>query len=380
MRTNVGQGGVLDPQQRVARILRRGRGPENSPAEEGQASPPLDSLVPGYWVEEGTERVYVGEARFPLGHTHGVRALDELRAAAGAPWPGVLFADRRPFDLSRALFLDTETTGLGRGPSTLCFMVGTGVVENGYLVVRQYMVPDYGHEPLMLRLIEQQAAQASGLVSFNGRTFDLPLLETRFVMNGYAHSPLKGLAHLDLLPTARRLWGRSQRSCALGALEENLLGILRSDQDIPGYLIPGIYAEFLSTGATEELARVFYHNRYDILSMVTLATEAGDVFANPYGASATVRRDPVALGRIREADDAPDQAQDAYRSGLSARDARTRDEARRRLAMMLKRAGDLQQAAALWLEALDDGTLSPYVELAKYYEHRPLRIHRRSWS
>jgi hypothetical protein len=332
-------------------------------------APPLESLVPGHWLQEDGERLYVGETYFALSHNHGARTLGELRTASTAPWPGAFFAGRRPFDLSRALFVDTETTGLGRGPGTFCFMVGTGRVEQDHLVVRQYMAPDYGHEPLLLRVVEELAARSAGLVSFNGRGFDLPILETRYILNGYEQSPLGGLPHLDLLPAARRLWGRTLPSCALGALEDGLLDVARSGEDIPGYLIPAIYAEFLSTGATEEIARVFYHNCIDVLSMVTLLAEAADALAPRQGFEMTSRRDPVALGRIREADDARDLAADAYRAGLAADDDRTRGESRRRLASLLKRTGQIHQAANLWIEALEEGTLYPYNELAKYYEH-----------
>ncbi|MHB1317957.1 MAG: ribonuclease H-like domain-containing protein [Anaerolineae bacterium] len=357
----------MDAQDRIARLLQRGRGPEAAPITERHAGPPLESLVPGYWLHKGRERLYVGEMHFALSHRHGTRALGELTAAGFLP--GLFFSGRRPFDLSEALFLDTETTGLGRGPGTFCFMVGTGRLEQGHLVVRQYMAPDYGHEALLLRLIDEQASLASGLVSFNGRTFDLPVLETRYILNGYDRSPLHGLPHLDLLPAARRLWKRVLPSCALGALESHLLGVERGDEDIPGYLIPGIYSDYLTTGNTEEIARVFYHNCFDVLSMVTLAAEAADALAPRQGEEVTPSHDPVALGRIREADDARELAAHAYRAGLLAPDDRTRGEARQRLASLLKRTGQVHQAATLWLEALDEGTLHPYVELAKYYEH-----------
>jgi uncharacterized protein YprB with RNaseH-like and TPR domain len=359
----------LDVQDRVAQILRQRRGSEPIPASARRRGPALDELVPGYWLNSGDERLYVGETRLPLRHRHGQWGLDALCGTAEASWPRVLFTGHRPFDLAKALFLDTETTGLGRGPGTFCFMVGVARVEQDHLVVRQYMAPDYGDEPLLLRVIADVATEASGLATFNGRTFDLPVLETRYVLNGYARSPLYGLGHLDLLLVARRLWRRSLPSCALGALERSLLGVERGEADIPGCEIPRIYAEYLSTGGTEDIARVFYHNRYDILSMVTLAAQAEKALSSVEGLEPCLACDPVALGRIREADDAPELAAAAYRSGLTAGERDTRSEARRRLALMHKRAGRLGEATGLWLDALDEGALYPYTELAKYYEH-----------
>jgi uncharacterized protein YprB with RNaseH-like and TPR domain len=367
--SNPQYGGRVDVQDRVAGILRRRHGSEPISAPERHPGPALDVLVPGYWLYSGDERLFVGERCFPLEHRHGHWDLVDGCRAAEASWPRVLFTGHRPFDLGKALFLDTETTGLGRGPGTFCFMVGTARVEQDHLVVRQYMAPDYGDEPLLLRVIADVAAEASGLATFNGRTFDLPVLETRYVLNGYVRSPLHGLGHLDLLFVARRLWGRSLPSCALGSLERSLLGVERGEADIPGYEIPGIYANYLATGATEDVARVFHHNLYDVLSMVSLTAQAAMALAGVDGLEPCVACDPVAVGRLREADDAPELAAAAYRAGMAAVQGHTRSEARRRLALMHKRAGRLGEATGLWLDALDEGALYPYTELAKYYEH-----------
>lgn len=359
----------MDLQGRIERVL--GGGKQDEPAvRAADAAAPIEALVPGYWVTTRSGRVFVGEARFRLDHRHGARVVRELCQVNVAQWPSVLFLSQAMFDLANALFLDTETTGLGRGPGTFCFMVGTGRVVDDELILRQYLAPDYGDEPLLLRLVEEQAALASGLVTFNGRSFDLPLLETRYILNGYARSPLQLLGHLDLLIAARRLWRRSLPSCALGSLETNVLNVERGEDDIPGYLIPEIYKAYLLSGAADEIARVFYHNRYDVLSMVSLVSELGDIFARAQVGKQAAYADPVAVGRLREADASVALAADAYRDGIISGDALVRREARQRLADLLKRQRCFAQATALWLEALEDGLLYPYVELAKYYEHR----------
>ncbi len=359
----------MDLQGRIERVLGGGRQDE-ADVRAGDAATPIETLVPGYWVTTRAGRVFVGEARYPLDHHHGARTVGELNRVAVTEWPAVLFASQTPFDVQQALFLDTETTGLGRGPGTFCFMVGTGRLVGDELIVRQYMAPDYGDEPLLLRLVAEDAALASGLVTFNGRTFDVPLLEMRYILNGYARSPLRHLKHLDLLTAARRLWRRSLPSCALGSLETNVLSVERGEEDIPGYLIPEIYKTYLASGATDEIARVFYHNRYDVLSMVSLVSELGYVFARARQGRQASHADPVAVGRLREADASVALAEDAYRDGIGSSDPLVRREARQRLADLLKRQQCFEQAVALWLEALEDGLLYPYVELAKYYEHR----------
>jgi len=362
---------TVDIRDRITNILGQQSNNGAKAISVGRTAPPLESLVPGYWLRSAGHSLYVGETRVPLSERHGERMLREFVVGAQADWPALLYTRREPFDLAGALLIDTETTGLGRGPGTFAFMVGIGRVDVGAdsFVVRQYLAPDYGDEPLLLERIEAEAANAAGLISFNGRSFDLPVLETRYILNGWERSPLSGMAHLDLLPTARRLWGRLLASCALSALESDLLKVARGDSDIPGYEIPAIYAEYLATGETENVARVYYHNRYDILSMVTLAAEAASALADPPAAAERGAYDPAALGRIREADESADLAAEAYRAGLTVNDASIRQDARRRLAAMLKRSGRVQEAVPLWLDGLADNALYSYVELAKYYEH-----------
>jgi hypothetical protein len=273
------------------------------------------------------------------------------------------------------VLLDTETTGLARSAGTFCFLVGLGRIEGDEMVVRQYFAPDYGDEPCLLELVSGAVEGSSGLISFNGFTFDVPLLDARYILNGYARSPLARRPHLDLLPVARRLWRGMLASCALTALERDILHIPRSEDDVPGYLIPGIYQEYLAYGETEGIARVMSHNMMDVLSMVSLSVRAAGVLAEGSARSPSPYRDPVALGRLYEAEGQPEAALAAYRQGLDAGSAARRAEAGQRLAMLLKRLGRWKEAVALWRAALDGDALEPYVELAKYLEHQ-----QRSWG
>ncbi len=345
-------------------------GPDQVPA----TAPALESLVPGRWVQSPLGRCFVSERRYPLSHQHGDLPLGDLLTSSGAPWPELFFRGE-PFDLSRAVLLDTETTGLGRGPGTFCFLVGLGQIEGDEMVVRQYLAPDYGDEPYLLELVSGAIEGSSGLISFNGASFDVPLLDARFILNGYARSPLTHRPHLDLLPVARRLWRGMLASCALVALEQDILHVPRSQDDVPGYLIPGIYQDYLTYGETEGLARVMLHNVVDVLSMVSLSARAARVLAEDSAREPSPYRDPVALGRLYEAQGQPEEALAAYRQGVVAGDSASRGEARQRLAMLLKRLGRWDEAVAEWHAALEGDALEPYVELAKYLEHQ-----KRAWA
>lgn len=271
-------------------------------------------------------------------------------------------------DIRRFIFLDTETTGLG-GAGTLPFMVGLGFFDEAdWFEVHQFFLRSPAEEPAMLALIHDLLWPDGGLVTFNGRTFDVPLLSGRFIL---ARKPthLGTLPNLDLLPPARRLWQRRLPSCALGALEKSVLGIHRTTADVPGWLIPSLYQRYVRTGDATEIARVFYHNEQDILSMVALAARLADTFSRPE-ASALPVEDRLSLARWYESQGRFAECELAYRVVLDkAPDAEKRREALANLARLLKRSERRQEALPLW-EYLADLKLDTlgHEELAKHYE------------
>lgn len=271
-------------------------------------------------------------------------------------------------NLRRLIFLDTETTGLG-GVGTLVFMVGIGFFnEADQFEVHQFFLRSPSEEPAMLSLIHEALEPDGGLVTFNGRTFDVPMLASRYIL---ARKPthVGCLPNLDLLPPARRLWKRRLPSCALGALERDVLGIRRTQADVPGWLIPTLYQQYLQTGDGREMARVFYHNEQDILSMITLAATLSRAFGQP-DAPALPIEDRLSLARWYESQGALAECEVAYRVAMDeAPDAETRHEALSGLAALLKRLDRRGEAVPLW-EYLADLKLDTagHEELAKHYE------------
>ena len=179
---------------------------------------------------------------------------------------------------AQVAFIDTETTGLSLGAGTYTFLIGVGTFEDEAFVVRQFFMRNPAEERAQLHLVEEALTRCTGIVSFNGRGFDMPLINNRFVLAAMP-LPLFGAPHLDLLPPARRLWKARWGSCSLGNLERNVLEFQRTAEDVPGYLIPDIYRQYYLTGvATEMLAHVFYHNLEDIASMVVLGARMARFF------------------------------------------------------------------------------------------------------
>ena len=175
------------------------------------------------------------------------------------------------------MFFDLETTGLSGGAGTLAFLVGCGWFDaDGAFVTRQYVLARAGDERPMLQALAGQFATAGALVSFNGKSFDAPLLESRFLFHRLEWLGAR-LPHLDILHPARRFWraesvGGEASSCSLSALERQVLGAGRHD-DVPGYEVPARYFEFVRSGDARLLSGVLAHNRLDLLSLAGLTAQ-----------------------------------------------------------------------------------------------------------
>ena len=342
-----------------------------TPSRRGPLS--LEQLLPGGRVVESDDGgCFVIDRVYALDHRHGGDALADLlgsRPAAGAAYvrePRLESLDFRDF-----VFLDTETTGLA-GAGTLAFMVGVATFEprlggDDVFVVRQYFLRDHGDERAMLRQLDALLAARAGLITFNGRSFDVPLLDNRYLMNRLP-SRLTDLPHIDLLLPARRLFRARLGSCALGALERNLLGLQRTQDDVPGALIPALYYQYLRTGEMGALTGVFYHNQMDVLSMVTLAAR---IFRQLEASCCDDPIDQFSLARWQTDLGLRERAESTLRASLDGEmPFETYHEGLHRLAALLKAGGRRDEAVVVWQQIAHTSThdISAHVELAKHYE------------
>jgi hypothetical protein len=362
---------------------------------------------------------FVRCTHYALDHLHGDRALQsalahqgEIVARLAGNWAAAdrAAADRAAaraaptVDLRDAIFLDTETTGLAGGAGTLVFLVGVGYFscEDGIraspdsrsfdklrtsfpapdrFVIEQYFLRDPAQEAAMLCALDRLVNRRNAIVTFNGRAFDVPLLETRFTLSRIAPS-FGDKVHLDLLPPARRAWRNSLSSCSLSSLEYHLLDVRRDQQDVAGFLIPQLYREYLQSGAgdlNDDMQRVMYHNLHDILSMVTLISRLVDALVQPNSAA-----EHLAAARYYERLGEPEAAERGYRAALerSMTDDRRlnsypeslaasqQSSALRRLARFLKRRGKASEALAHWQQLAGMDDVEGLIEVAKYYEWR----------
>ena len=335
------------------------------------ADPPLEALVDGEWVSSSGARCFVSEHLYPLGHDHGGLRLGDLHAVPIDDWaPFIIAEEGQILDPQQSIFVDIETTGLARGAGTYAFLVGLGFFEGEHFRLRQCFMPDYADEEALLDLVAEDLAHHRGLITFNGRCFDWPIIETRYVL-AQREPPCGGSPHLDLLSLSRRLWRRTLPSCALASLETSVLGVRRGQDDVPGYLIPQLYQDYVRWGHTRPIARIFYHNLMDILSMVALAARAGKVICPSLRQEGDPLCDHISLGAFYEVIGRYEDASHAYRLALEhGHSAEDIAAASKRLSALLKRLGRYDEAMEIWRARIPGDEIYPYLELAKQLEHR----------
>lgn len=184
-----------------------------------------------------------------------------------------------PILLEDCLFFDLETTGLSGGAGTYPFLLGFGFFEGDQFKVVQYFLPDFGRDYYVFKEIKPLLEQKKILISFNGKSYDFPLLKTRAILNRF-EVDLDRFQHLDLLHLSRRVWKDSQESCDLGSIEREQLDLNRTG-DIPGSLIPTAYLRFIQTGLIHEMISAIQHNQIDILSLKKILFRLAEINQNP---------------------------------------------------------------------------------------------------
>jgi uncharacterized protein len=335
------------PHDRFARLaaLQPGRSGKRRGAPTGSLPPAADELAEllGARVERNRSGEYLAARQWFAAPAALVPAPEALRLLAPAASGNDGIAEPESW-----LFLDTETTGLAGGTGTYAFLIGLAWWEAGGLAVEQLFMRDHSEEHAVLRALAGRLAERRVLVTFNGKCFDWPLVETRFRMTRQIEAPAPR-AHLDLLHPARQVWRLRLGSVRLPELERQILGLDRGP-DIASELIPQIYFDFLRGAGARALALVFRHNQMDLRGLATLAGHLTDLLAAPQEA----RAEPLDLyglcrlltrrGELGEAQRLYERTLDAGLPGFADR------AARRDLARLAKRRRDFPRANELWGE------------------------------
>jgi uncharacterized protein YprB with RNaseH-like and TPR domain len=271
--------------------------------------------------------------------------------------------------LGDLLFFDIETTGLG-GAGIVPFLVGCGSFSKDGFSVRQYLLPDYPDERAMLEDLCLEFTENKTLVTYNGAAFDLNIIHERFILNRVDRELAVG-NHIDLLHPTRRLFRRRLRDCSLTNIERELLGFHRCD-DIPGYLVPSVYFDWLTEESLDNMHDVLEHNRLDILTLYFLLRWIEGVFVQE-GDNLSETDDIYSLSRIfgrRRQNDKVVTLLGTIREDLETTEAH---DMLLYQAQALKRANRWDEAVTIWQRLAREENREAYfacIELAKYCEHR----------
>lgn len=331
--------------------------------------PPLAEILRGEWLETAHGPVFVRDQWYALEHAHGAHSIGSALLCADGALSMLLGAGEAP-PPERYGFFDIETTGLAGGTGTYVVLAALGTFERAItgeapaFRLRQYFLAGLQHETAMMALIAQDIASCDALVTYNGRAFDVPVMESRFTLSRVA-SPCGQLAHFDLLHAVRRLYAHRMPGCKLVDAERRLLRIDRPD-DVPGSLIPEIYRDYVTAGRVSRLRGVFRHNAEDVLSLVGIMVSLAGLLSRE-------EHDPddaIAVAKWHERTGNQPLAMQMYGDALPWLDGG--DDwtwVARRLAMLRKKHGAREDAAALWERLWAGGDVAAGVELAKYLEH-----------
>ncbi len=329
----------------------------------------IENVVLGRTHATAFGDAFIVETMYPPEYRHGNAALQitaslqtiadwarEERIAACAP--------------NGFVFLDTETTGLAGGTGTFAFLVGIGRYDGDAFRLTQFFLRDPIEEPALLAALTELLQPLDALVTFNGKAFDVPLLNARYITNR-SDTPFARVPHLDLLPLARRLWRDRLESRALKSLETHILGAERTDEDIPGFLIPQMYFDYLRSGDARPLQRVLYHNAMDVVAMAALLSHVAQLLADPMEFAAEHGLDLVSIGKLFEDLGRLEEAARIYARGLELDlPEESFRQTAQRLALVHRRRGEMPAAIELWRGAASNRQIYAHVELAKYYEHK----------
>lgn len=340
------------------------------PGKKTVPPPSLTDTLTGSWEKTSAGDCFVVRKHFPFSLQHGDRELSDLPLIdvfeSINPYFGV-----SEIPLDQYLFIDTETTGLSGGAGTYVFLVGAAKYENDGIHFAQFFLQDPSNEPCQLAALEEFCATVKVVVSYNGKSFDLPRIRNRYLFHGWP-APFQNIFHLDLLHIVRRLWKTQLPTCSLGDVEYHLLGIHRESHDIPGWQVSEKFFEYLQNNDPDPLKGVFYHNEIDVISLITLLSYITDRLANPLSSPYLNRDDLVPIGRylfhLNKADHAINVLSKALKNkSLSSESALLGLIS---LASIYKKNNDFVSAVPLWKKSASLDDIQSKVELAMYYEHK----------
>lgn len=286
---------LAELRKRIAKIDRKWTKPQPPVPRPTTFTDPFDDDLPWKEVETAHGRHFETERLYERHRRHGSIGIADLEQMPHDLLQPISNGEIASVPPEKWCFLDTETTGLAGGSGTYAFLIGVGRITPQGFRIRQFFMREFGEEASQLSALHEHLKQFDVLITYNGRTYDQPLLETRYRMVRQK-PPFAALEHLDLLFGARRLWRLRFDSCRLVDLENQILGVERQG-DLPGDMIPYVYFEYLRTQELMRLLPIFHHNAVDILTLACLTAIVPLAFHAPEQAKFAHGAEMVGLAR-----------------------------------------------------------------------------------
>jgi len=329
---------------------------------------PIQTTLSGDFILNSFGETFLHTEKFAKDYLHGdVTLSTPVGITTLARWAKT--PQLEPLFSRDLIFLDTETTGLSGGTGTFIFLVGIGFQTDEGFQVKQFFLRNPAEETAFLSALDESVSGFQGLVTFNGKSFDIPILRTRYTLNGFS-SPFSGKNHIDLLPLARRLWKYRLSNRNLSVLETEILKMGRSNEEIPGWMVPEMYIDYCRNGDSRPLKGVFYHNAMDIISLAGLLIKISNLLDSEKLEVLNEGVDIMAVGKLFESLGDDSEAKTFFETALQKpMEVSHRMLAEKSYALLCKRNGKWDLSIPIWKNLAASGDWDSCVELAKYYEH-----------
>jgi len=334
----------------------------------------INDMLDGKIMENNLGVYFLKESVFSKDYKHGEFYIGKLSQMDLKDLYKIIntrgYVSNLRIKLEDIVFLDIETTGLSSGTGTIAFLVGVGYFDNEKFILKQFFVRDYDEELAMLDELARIIDKYPAITSFNGKSFDWNLLNTRFLLNRIRLKNSEPI-HIDLLHPSRVIWKKRLESCSLSSIEENILSIHRED-DIPGMFIPNLYFKYLETKNAVQMKKVIKHNEIDIISMVILLIKILELIQDPVTNSFDWHG-ILGVGRIYEKNNDKFRAIEIYKHCTLSKNKYIKIEAFKNLANLFRKSKEYQNMEICLeriLQISELPSINIMIDLAKCYEHR----------
>jgi uncharacterized protein YprB with RNaseH-like and TPR domain len=331
--------------------------------------PLLSEVINASVMSNSQGKVLVVEKLYPYGFIHGdVLFSDDIKFSEINRMSKLRNSD---FNLKNIVFLDTETTGLAGGTGTFAFLIGIAQFTKQGFCLTQFILEDPSDESSLLLALDEYSKNTQAIVSFNGKSFDIPLLRTRYIMNKMSF-PFTEKEHIDLLQMSRKIWRQRLASCSLKDLEKDILHLPRTEDEVPGWMIPQIYFDYLRSGDPALIRNVIYHNAMDIMSLAALFIAIGRMFDTLIQNTGMNSLDLFSIGQMYESNGDTSKAIEIYEFCVKNNllDQEIAINLKKRLGKIYKSQLQWENSIEYWSSNASSGNIDACIELAKYFEHQ----------